>query len=518
MPVNYIGRNNLYSNFYGRAMNDDFEFSSEDYVKLKLGRTLNKFRIVEENNLKLTKKLEIEKKLIEKWQTITNKCKNVMQSDNLVKAESSDATIVKFVDGDAKAAENIKITVKNLHKPATILVESMDMNLVSPDNNNKIATTSNINNGNQINENATLATINGVEIKAPKTKTYTLDNLIHLINENSNKTGVVVKFSYSAQKLCFIQEKDNTNNNGLDMRIQINHISDEQDDYDDGPRAFTAASTAAEAVVKVFGKTIAPADYKLDGNILEIDNAKFKLLKVDNKECSFQKSTEKPTEFINNLENMINAFNDTRKKTNELYSEMPNKKAKLPTADEYREMEEEKIEKIEREVCKGLFNKDSSLNEFHSSTNSAFATLSRDMPGIEIYKTLFGLSVSYDGNGKIVKIDLDKAKLTNAITDGINDGVSKLTSEDVVNKIHNYCGDLIKACDTIIKQYKSSNTEQKLLESKTKMNDMIDEIERKESYWTKIYNKQKQKIDAMEDAIENMEDMFDNMMGTNGKS
>lgn len=482
-----------------------------DYVRAKMVRSLSRHNKIETEALKVKRRLELENELKESLASIAESYANVQSlCEGFKTAKSSDETVIKFLDGDANIAKDLTIKVNQLSQKAKFAFGHREMNHVQQVGG-KLTENSLINNGANVAHNATIITLNGTEIKSSCLDgQYTLANLITDINSHAAETGITAYFNSVLGRVVIEQDyitqwvKDNDN-------CTIVAFSDLlSTDQDQNGRK----NIYAEIEVKSLRENVAPANYTLDGDILEIGGARFKLLKAqedDDDACTFEATNGDADKVANGVENFVGELNTFLKRINKLYTETPDQKAELPTVEERESMTDEELAKREEKVCKGIFYHSHELRELAINAGNIIKDLAINMPGIDIWSTAIGLRGTNE-DGRLLSVQLNKTKLATALTNGVSQDVLKLSTDDVLKmlsgaKTEAYSGGFLTRFAALCAEQKDSYTQldtkeigtaRRHTEAQQKLQDSLAAIEREEKRIVEQYNKRQAKIEAME--------------------
>ncbi len=481
-----------------------------DYVRAKMARSLSRHNKIEAEALKVRRRLELENELKENLASIAESYANVQSlCQGFKTAKSSDETVVKFLDGDANIAKDLTIKVTRLAEKARINLGHVELNKVTVDGD-KLTANSQVNSGNAVDHNTTVITLNGTDIKSSRPNgPYTIANLVTDINSRTAETGVTAYFNSVLGRVVLEQDhitpwvKDN--NNVTDV-ICSNMLANNY--------AIRRQSYAAHVDVTSLGMDVAPANYTLNGNILEIGGARFQLLKAQEAEddpCSFEATNGDANRVADEVENFVGALNTFLKKINKLYTEAPDPKAELPTVKERESMTDEELAKREERVCKGIFHHNHELRELAINAGNIIKDLASNMLGIDIWSTAIGFCGTNE-DGRLLSIQLNKTKLATALTNGVSQGGLRMSTDDVLKmlsgvKTEEYPGGLATRFAALCAEQKDSYTQlddrgigtaRRHTEAQQKLQDSLAAIEREEKRFVEQYNKRQAKIDAME--------------------
>ncbi|MBQ3067940.1 MAG: flagellar filament capping protein FliD [Oscillospiraceae bacterium] len=500
-----IGSQGLYDKMVSGTL------TRKDYVRAQMARSLSRHNKLETEALKVKRRLELENELKESLASIAESYANVQSlCESFKTAKSSDETVIKFLDGNANIAKDLTIKVNQLSQKAKFAFSRWEMNRVQQING-KITENSLINNGAVVAQGTTIITFNGTEIKSSRPDgQYTIANLMADINSHTAETGVTAYFNSVLGRVVLEQDHitqwvkthgDQTN------FVLSNLLSTNQNEGG-------TVNISAEVEVKSLGIDVAPADYTLDGDILEIGGARFKLLKAqedDDDPCTFEATNGDADKVANGVENFVGELNTFLKRINKLYTETPDQKAELPTVEERESMTDEELTKREEKVCKGIFYHNHELRELAINAGNIIKDLASNMPGLDIWSTAIGLRGTNE-DGRLLSIQLNKTKLATALTNGVSQGVLKLSTDEVLKmlsgaKTEEYSGGFLTRFAALCAEQKDSYTQldargigtaRKHAEAQQKLQDSLAAIEKEEKRIVEQYNKRQAKIEAME--------------------
>ena len=482
-----------------------------DYVRAKMVRSLSRHNKIETEALKVKRRLELENELKGSLASIAESYANVQSlCEGFKTAKSSDETVVKFLDGDANIAKDLTIKVKQLSQKAQVPLTYAEMDCVQKIHG-KLRANSLINNGAAVVQGTTLITINNVEIKSSRPDgQYTIANLVADINSHTAETGITAYFNSVLGRVVLEQDHITqwVKGNGNFTRVICSHMLSNMG------YSIDRQNHPAEVEVKSLGIDVAPANYTLDGDILEIGGARFKLLKAqedDDDPCSFEATNGDANRVANGVESFVGELNTFLKRINELYLETPDQKAELPTVEERESMTDKELAKREEKVCKGIFYHNHELRELAINAGNIIKDLASNMPGLDIWSTAIGLRGTNE-DGRLLSVQLNKTKLATALTNGVSQGGLKLSTDDVLKmlsgaKTEEYSGGFLTRFAALCAEQKDSYTQldargigtaRRHTEAQQKLQDSLAAIEREEKRIVEQYNKRQAKIEAME--------------------